>query len=128
MPYEIKWLLENRIVYMRDYDECVLEDLRDAVEDLYKLLGDGEKPVHLIHDNRDVTKYPISMETLKSVVKKHANMGWIVFVSQDKLARFITVVLSTAVGQSAKHAETLDEAMAILRKVDLTLPDEFSRS
>lgn len=75
MPYDIEWLLKGRIIHMRDYGDCKVEELDDAITRLHKLLDQGSAPVHIIHDNRDVTKYLLSIQTLKPIVKKHANTG-----------------------------------------------------
>lgn len=126
MPYEIQWALEGRIIYMRDYGVCTLPEMEVAVEQLNQLLDEGTSPVHIIHDNRDVEKYPVSIQAIKPIVKKHPNTGWLILIEQSKVAKFITYVLATLVRQKSKEANSVEEALTILQKQDPTLPETIT--
>lgn len=125
MPYDIRWMLEGRIVFMRDYGVCTIEQLNDAVHRLNALLDSGTSPVHIIHDNRQVEKYPVSLKAIKPLVHKHPKTGLIAFLPADQASAFVVTVLTKLVGQPYKRCENIEDAIILLQNLDPSLPNDI---
>ena len=124
--YELRWQEENRVFYVKFEGDLSLEELCEcSVRILNEYVSIGNPPVHMICDIGEATAFPknvpvLARETIAYL--RHPNMGWITFVGvENPMAKFIVSVLTQMVSVNSKNVKTLDEAMDVLRRADLSL-------
>lgn len=131
MPYEITWLVENRVLLTRPVGDISIEELEDAVVRMQTMMNAGEEPIHTLSDNRQVGTFPTSLSTLKKFMTRHPKAtGWSVLIQDNSAARFVSEMVTRFAGQSKlKSFVTLQEGVAFLERNDKSLgkvpnPDE----
>lgn len=118
MAYEIQWLLEKRILYIRPVGDIELEDMEASIARMQMMLDEGEAPIYTISDNRFVGKFPSSLSILKKLMTPHPKAtGWSLLVQENAAARFVGEMMTRFSGQSKiKSFTTLKEALAFLER------------
>jgi hypothetical protein len=123
MAYEIEWLVEKRVLYIKAVGDITLEELEIAVERMQSMMDNGEAPIHSISDNRFIGKFPTSLSTLKKFMKRHPKVtGWSLLIQENTATRFIGEMLTRFLGQSnIKSFKALSEGLAFLERNDQSL-------
>ncbi|MCA9913155.1 MAG: hypothetical protein KC496_07390 [Anaerolineae bacterium] len=123
MPYEIQWLIQDRVVYLRDYDVCTLEQFTAALETLNQHFDTGTPPLYMVHDNREVQQYPTSLSAFRAIMKPHPAVAHLVYIRNPRqpTTRFITTILSTIAGTEFSYVDEVEEAVLLLKAIDPTL-------
>jgi hypothetical protein len=123
MAYQIEWLLENRVLYIKAVGDVTIEDLEAAISIMTTMLDNGEAPIHSISDNRFVGKFPTSLSTLRKLMTPHPKAkGWSLLIQNNTATRFIGEMLTRFSGQSKiKSFTTLVEGLAFLERNDPSL-------
>lgn len=91
---------------------------------LLEYLPQGDAPVHMLLDVRQVTKYPMSIRAITDTTAylKHPSMGWMINVGADSpVMRSIASIVTQVAGIKLRTAASIDEAHEVLRRVDLRL-------
>ena len=125
MPHKSSWLVEKRILLI-DYEGVVDKyEVRQLNDDLENFHAQGLTPIHIISDNSKMGKADLSIqlarETFTSMRKE--GWGWVIFVGLGRLVRFFAEVFATQFGIKIKMANSLEEAMVILKKLDGSLEE-----
>jgi hypothetical protein len=124
MPYEVKWLVEGRVIYQRLYGTITLEEYQE-VQKLGQVLFDQRKPpvIHTLVDVMKLEKSPSIGEIMRLPHPKNPEgMGWMVLSIENALFRFIGSVVAQFVVKNFKLTRNLEEACAFLNHMDSTLP------
>jgi hypothetical protein len=125
MPYEITWIREKRIVCLRVWGLFSEEELLTSGKLMAEALSIGIPPVHVICNASEITDYPKNIRVVKEGAQlyfSHPSMGWFMFLGFDKpIMRFFSNTVMQLLMRNFKHARSMDEVMAILCKVDVTL-------
>lgn len=124
MPYEIKWLVEGRVLYIKPVGDISLEDLEDSVTRMQAMLDAGEAPIHSISDNRFVGKFPTSLSTLRKLMSPHPKAsGWSLLIQENTATRFVSEMLTRViVGQNRiKSFTNLFDTIKFLERNDQSL-------
>jgi hypothetical protein len=127
MSYEVKWLLENRIVYVLNAGVGNAEDVINSMREAIALLDSGEPPVHMVVESQTEGS-DISLADLLTIIRsspKSTNIGWAVFVSENKMNRFFGSMGTQISGIQTKTFPTMAEAIAFLKRADITLPEHI---
>lgn len=124
--YELRWQEENRVFFVKFKGDLTLDELSECSKQiLTEYVSMGHAPVHMICDIGEATAFPknvpvLARETIAYL--RHPNMGWITFVGvENQMAKFIVSVLTQMVSVNSKNVKTIDEAMEVLRRADLSL-------
>ena len=128
MPYHVSWLYNNRVILAQAYGEVTIEELVEAVQMLGKMLENAHAPVYLISDSKDIVSYPKQIGQVTNAVvslKTHAHkLGEILMVDANPIIRFIAnIVTQVAVSAHSRSVNSVEEAVAYLRKVDKSFND-----
>lgn len=128
MPYNVSWLYSNRVILAQAYGEVTIEELIGAVQALGVMLETAQAPVYLVSDSKRIGSYPKQIGQVSSAVtglKAHAHkLGEIFMVDANPIVRFIAnVVTQVAVSTRSRSVNSVEEAIAYLRKVDKTFND-----
>jgi hypothetical protein len=123
MAYEISWLVENRLMYIKYVGDMTVEDLELAIQEMQALLDVGEAPIHTISDNRFLGQFPTSLSTLKKLMTPHPKaIGWSVLIQENTATRFIGEMLTRFSGQhQVKSFARLRDALTFLERNDTSL-------
>ena len=127
MAYAIKWLLENRILYVLSTGIGTAEDVVNMNRDVQVWLEQCESRIHLIADGQ-TERNDISLGDLLTIIRSSPaspKLNWMVYVSQNKMNRFFGGLASQISGANTKSFATLPEAIEFLKRTDLTLPDNI---
>lgn len=123
MPYEIKWLVDGRVLYIKPVGDISVDELENSVSQIQAFMDEGEAPIHSISDNRFVGKFPTSLSTLKKMMSPHPKgTGWSLMIQENAATRFIGEILTRFSGQNKlKSFTTLREGLAFLERNDASL-------
>lgn len=130
MPYEIQWMIPDRVIYMRDYGVCTSDELQGALGRADQLFNEGQAPVHMIHDNREMESFVPSLNTIRAMMKVNPNSGLLIYISNPNkpISHFITTILTTISRKPFTYVNSLAEAKDYLRGQDETLAPLFSEA
>ena len=124
MPYEISWYTAKRIIHARFYDTLTLEEMRDFFEDLMRFRNSGEDPVHILSDVTTLQGFPMSLPAIREVIPALDGLGVDVLVGvHNPMIQFMVTVVAQFSNLELRQAETLDEALDILARLDASLSD-----
>jgi hypothetical protein len=129
MPLEMSWQQPNRVVYQRFHGTITIEEIHDGELAFVAYAQEGEGPVHLIVDLREVQEYPKSMNQLRKGLSfaKVENRGQTVIIAQTNPAiRFIvsTIMQTLAKAIPFTFSISMEEAMRYLHERDDTVTIE----
>ena len=123
MPYEISWLVDKRIVYIRTYGLVTGEELVAQNDELQNYIPLSENLLHVITDGTDTTGTDMGLRDLqKTQFNDVENLGWAIYVSPSKMNRFFASVITQLSQKRGRQFGTLEEALSFLQEVDDTLP------
>lgn len=132
MPYEVTWLVENRVMLARHYGVLTSEDLQAYLEESFamrdhanEVLGKDGPLVHTLTDATEMESQTLGLGDMKSIVAnlRQQRVGWSVYVNPDTVTRFLSSVGHQLVRVRYKAFSTMPEALAFLQEVDETLPE-----
>jgi hypothetical protein len=126
MPYNSRWLVEDRVIYVVYYGVVSNEDLETSSRSSSRMIADGSAPVHLVTDATDMEKMTLGLQDLITIFKglpSDPNLGWSIFISPSKLNRFFASVTTQLTGARTREFATLEEGIDFLTWVDDSLPD-----
>jgi hypothetical protein len=126
MAHKSSWLIDKRVMLL-EYDGNVdKNEIGQLNEELNRFLDEGNKPVHIISDNSNMGKADLSIQLAREAftAMKRPGWGWVIFVGLDRLIRFFAEVFATQFGIKIKIAANREEALIILKKLDLTLEEQ----
>jgi hypothetical protein len=131
MPIIHRWIIPRRVIYVRWYGEITIAEAHDANRNTGLFIEEGIAPVHMLRDDSGITKIPHvsprqTLEALKAV--RDPRFGWAVNIGySNALVRVLIDLYSKFTRIRIHRAETLEEALAFLKKVDASLPLEDVR-
>jgi hypothetical protein len=125
MPHQISYLIDKRVIYHRFHGHITIDEIREGSTAAADLIRRGEPPVHDIVDATGVANLDFHLRELLNATSfiKEPQLGWMILVGGNPLVRFFATMLGQ-VGRVHFHtANDLDEAFAILQRVDPSLND-----
>lgn len=127
MPYQTRWLVEGKVVLTEFSGNIDIEDLLENDKDLYRMVTEGEAPVHIICLASEVDKFPKQIAKINQSAEPYLRneaMGWFVLVGLDnRLIRFIGSTVAQVTKLKMKQTDSLEEAVGVLKKIDPRLAD-----
>ncbi|MCA9913157.1 MAG: hypothetical protein KC496_07400 [Anaerolineae bacterium] len=123
MPSEICWLIDNRVVLIRDYGVYTTEELKAGLEVLRGYLDSGTAPVYIVQDSRELEKYPTSLHALQSLMQPHPHVEHIIYILNPRRpgTRFMTSLLTRFSGKDFSNVYSLEEALKLIQQIDSTV-------
>lgn len=125
MTYEISWNVPGRVILIKYPETVDMADVEAISDQLGKMLEEGEPPVHLISDSREMQTTPTNIKELRQVMKifRRSEWGWIIMVGANRMGEFIMGIMSQFFGVSVKTVNTIAEAEEVLGYLDTSLAD-----
>ena len=125
MGYNVKWLIENEIVYVKFWGNGDANELRLALTDITTLRRSSPRDsVHIITNVQDVTipvRFQDSMKVMKEFERGSGDSWEIVVGKIDRLLRLSLSISRSIVQTKSINFHTLDEALNHLKKEDKLL-------
>ena len=122
--YTIEWYIPKRVLLLQySGDKMPREKLEEIASKLEELYQEGDAPIHIISDNTNQGDLDIDLSGIKQVfsVMKQPDWGWIFLIGTDKIISFFAVMVSHAFKLKIRNAESIEKALATLKRLDPTL-------
>lgn len=127
MAHTLKWLVDKRLLLLY-YKGAVDKAELDAVNnELAILLSEGEAPVHIISDNREMTSLPFDIKTLQGSigVLRDEKWGMAFIIGADTMLRYFGQLVSSSFRLNLRLVKSMDEVRTILMEHDESLPSRW---
>ena len=120
MSFSYRWHVEGRVLLVEGTGDVSLEH--------FQTLSTLEIPGQVVDQNVHVILYSDNIKSTPpmqqlSKLEVADNRGWVIFVSENdnKVGRFVASVALQLLGIGMRIVPTLEEAQAILKRVDVSL-------
>ncbi len=125
MAYKISWVIPLRILLIELENEVLMDEMVRLVEDTHAHVNVGNAPVHIMIDAAKLLNRPVNFQEITRISKSMSNdaTGWWVVVNAGKMIWFTATILSKLLQVKLKSAASVEEALTILCRVDLSLAD-----
>ena len=123
MAYTFSWVVPQRILLIELEGEVKVEEMSPLVDETHAHVNSGQAPVHILIDANKLMNRPVNFQQITQLSKSMSNpaTGWWIIMNPGKMVWFTASVLSKLLGVKLKSAESTEEAIIILQRVDLTL-------
>ncbi len=133
MSYQMKWLIERRVIASRIDEELTTEDIGGFLEMFNAWLEHGNPPVHHIMEIASIGKAPVNLREVNKLVSfDKSRHGWAVIIGDEKmlnpLVRFIISAVLGAQRLPVRICKNFDEAWGFLLQADPSLQEEWNQS
>jgi hypothetical protein len=124
MPFEIKWQIENRVIFERVSGDIDFDATASAANQVSRLLDAGTAPVHLVIEMSELKSFPTNVSKIHTVTQfmRSPALGWVVVIGSGQLATFFINVIRQIIKFPVVHQQSLDQSLAFLREQDKSLP------
>lgn len=132
MPYQVSWLLENRIMLIQHIGLVTTAEMQEVLKESFEMrdranaaLGPTGPLVHTITDATQLDKYNVSTAESQKMAKalRQQRVGWAIFVSPNRIISFLAGVGHQMAGVRYRAFDSMDKAITFLRTHDDTLAD-----
>lgn len=128
MLYEMKWLIDRRVITSNLNGAMTSEDIGAFMGDINAMLEQGDPPIHHIIEIRDTGMPNLNLrEVNKAVTFDKSRHGWVVVISREMntFVRFVISVVLEARKVQVHLSQNFDEAQAFLLKMDPALLEQW---
>jgi len=131
MPYEIQWLIPDKMLQVKISGDFMLDDLQLLIDEslaMNQRNDDDEvtELVHLIMDVEYLKSYTRDIGKVRQILKpamERQALGWlIIYGYRESLLQFFAALAVTFFKIRFRMFKTRSETMTFLKSVDSTLP------
>jgi hypothetical protein len=125
MPFEVSWLVDQRVVYVRTYGEMTMSEMQESSVQSRKLCEEGIPFVYVISDATDLVKVQVKLQDVLAFfrgAKVIDKVGWSVFVGATSVERFFFAIISQFNNNNHRTFSKLEDAVAFIQSADDGLP------
>lgn len=126
MPFEVGWLVENRVILTRYTGVIAVDDIHEQMGQTKSLMLQGTPLIHSIIDLSQIEKWPplnvVNEFRTTEIGDVRLKMGWSIIVADNMLLKFGTSLFTPIFKLRQRVFSTLDEALTFLQGEDHTLP------
>ncbi len=123
MPYLVEWIIPERVILVRIEGQIQQEEIALINQTSHDFILLGQAPIHYIVDVARAANQPFNFSNLSqwSTIIPKDKVGWGIIISPGKMVMFTIMIIARAFNIHVKKADSVEEAMQILNKVDPTL-------
>jgi hypothetical protein len=126
MLSEIGYSIDKRVIYVRFEGDLTTEDGLNSNATAVELIRGGVAPVHYVVDTRGMKNVRVNLKQLTEVSTflREPNLGWVIVIGGSPIARFLSSVVMQMKHKNFHYADSLEDALASLSRVDTTLKEQ----
>lgn len=117
------WIVPDRVIYAVAEGDVTMELIDSAERNTLRYMGNPSIVRHMILDASQLSGIP----PLQAVIRRPSIPkfeGWFIIIGlNNRFYRFVFTVMSQTNNGNLKLVDSLEEALAVLNRVDLSLPD-----
>jgi hypothetical protein len=121
MPYELKWIIPNRLIVQRYYGAVTIDELNRSEVDLKTLVDtEGIAPVYLLVDVRDVQFNLLTIKQMSDNAKlpRSLKLGISAVVTTSALIRFASSLIGQVIHAEVRLYNDYNEALDYLLQLE----------
>ncbi|MBI1259515.1 MAG: hypothetical protein GC204_18765 [Chloroflexi bacterium] len=128
MKHQIGYIVDKRVIYIQYLGDLTQEEAEISNVAVIQLIHDGIAPVHVIADAAQLQALKLNLTQMRDVASflNEPQLGWLMVVGASTVARFISSLIMQWRKTDFRYADSLDEALATLARVDTTLEQTSS--
>ena len=128
MAYELSWVIPSRVLLVEIENVLPTDETIRLIDECHACVSSGQAPVHILIDATKIVNAPINLQELTQLSKSMQNqdIGWWVLINPAKMIWFTASVVSKLLQKKLKSAHSIQEALRILERVDLTLDTQIT--
>jgi hypothetical protein len=127
MPFETKWLVDDKLLYQRFHGTITIMEYIHSVKHLERLIAEhGIRLFHLLIDVSEVEQYPSGASFSRYWRKDiYENVGWtMMIVAKTSVAHLAAILLTQVSARNFYTVLTLQEALDFLAVNDVDLLEQ----
>ncbi|MBI1278825.1 MAG: hypothetical protein GC179_11915 [Anaerolineaceae bacterium] len=123
MAHQFEWIIPQRVVLTRIIGEISPDETTEIILESRERTSSGQSPVHFIIDVSALAQQSFSLPKLNewSSLLPSNTSGWWVLINPNSITMFAISLITKALHVKLKSAQSLEEAIHILQKIDQTL-------
>ncbi len=123
MSYEMGWLIPARVLLIEVDNVLSPDETIRIIDECNSFVMEGLPPVHILIDAAKITNTKVNLQeiTQLSQFMQNDDIGWWVVINASAMISFAASVVSKLLQKKLKSANSIEEALAILERVDFTL-------
>lgn len=126
MPYQLSWLIEERVIYAEFQGRITVDELKAFIADVTDYIESGTPLVHLITNSLHMEKVDMSLATLQTLASAYEltdQLGWTIDINRHPILRMFAGLAVQFANVRQRTVKTIQEAVNFLRTNDDTLRD-----
>jgi hypothetical protein len=132
MPYQVSWLLENRIILARHFGVLTGEELLAYLDESMamrdranEINGPGGPLINTLTDARRLEASPMTLREIQPMMRalRQQRTGWSVYVHPGRMERFLAGVGHQFAGVRYRLFAAMPEAITFLTGIEPLLRD-----
>ena len=125
MLHEIGYSIDKRVIYVRFDGDLTTDDALTSNVSTIELIRGGVAPVHYVVDTRNLKNVRVNLKQMTEVATflREPNLGWVIVIGGSPIARFLSSVVMQMKHQNFHFADSPEDALASLARVDTTLKE-----
>lgn len=131
MAYDIDWLIENEVIFVRYHDSINVDELKESMQVILALTeASSRQLVHTIIDSRDLKENLKPLDAMRATreVRPHVRAGWTcaILPQYAPLLELAVNMATSVVKLRYRITATFEEAQVFLEEMDTTLHWEYA--
>lgn len=121
MPYQINWLVENRVMLNRLSEKVTAEEIVQSSRQATPLIDTGLPPVYFIVDVSQMKEFPTKLADFRSVYQEpiSENLGLVIFYGiHNRSLNFLATLVTQLVRIKFQVVNNQAEALALVEKTE----------
>ncbi len=122
----MEWAIPERVLHITYKTALQRDDLVEVAQQMERFYEQGQAPVHVISDHTDMPSVDADLGSLRETFKVFSRdkWGWMMLIGTNNLLNFFAVILERFFRIQIRHADSPEDALLSLQRLDQTLSDE----
>lgn len=121
MPIEINWHIADRVLFIRLSGDVTLDIIAQTIVQANAYYAVGSAPVYLLVDFSAVESIPKNIDEYRPVfnLKVHDNLRYVIaYGIRNPFLSFVSSLYTQTIRRELRIAQTYEEAMALIEKIE----------
>lgn len=126
MPVINRWLVPGKVIYTDLIGDLTLESLKAGSDSIISMYNESEfDRIHIVSNQAEMGNIPVSLKLFNEATPfvRDKRLGWFVmFPEGNQFAKFMATMVTSLAKIDYRHANSLEESLNLLKRMDQTLP------